>query len=173
MNDFSELEDRLDRALESLSEGGNASVEQKEELSALNTQVTDLQGKLTAARAEQETANSQLEKARAHAKSLKETASKGREDAAENTTALEKQITALKSSQEDALSQRDKARLFSRQLKEQITELRKKNENMVGDPTLINSGLEQELAELKEQRNVDLEEVNTILSRLTPLVEGN
>ncbi|MCP5085862.1 MAG: hypothetical protein GY952_03525 [Rhodobacteraceae bacterium] len=173
MNDFSNLEDRLDRALKTLGEGGRASAKQQEEMNALQTQVSDLQGKLTAARAEQETANTQLDKARARVKSLKEAKGKSQKEARESTSALEKQISTMKSSQEKALEKLDKAHLFSQRLKEQIAELRKKNEEMVGDPSLINTGLEQELTQLKEQRNVDLEEVNMILSRLTPLVEGN
>jgi septal ring factor EnvC (AmiA/AmiB activator) len=52
------------------------------------------------------------------------------------------------------------------------TELRAANEQNLGQPDLINKSLELELKQIKVQRNADLETVNAILARLTPLVEG-
>ncbi len=173
MNEISKLEARLDTALATLGEAGAGAANQQEKFGKLQLQVTDLQGKLTATNAELETANRQLERARNRSNSHKEMADRLKEEGAENAAAQEKHIAALKASQLDAVAQRDKAREFNQSLKKNISDLRRRNEEMIGDPELINTGVVQELSQLKEQRTVDMEEVNAILSRLTPLVEGN
>ena len=50
--------------------------------------------------------------------------------------------------------------------------LRKANAQNVGDANLINSALEAENEELQSQREADLVEINGLIARLAPLVEG-
>ena len=66
----------------------------------------------------------------------------------------------------------DKVRQHVNDLEQLNTELRAANEQKLGQPDLVNKSLELELKQIKFQRNVDLETVNAILARLTPLVEG-
>ena len=66
----------------------------------------------------------------------------------------------------------DKVQQHVNDLEQLNTELRAANEQNLGQPDLINKSLELELKQIKVQRNADLETVNAILARLTPLVEG-
>ena len=86
--------------------------------------------------------------------------------------AMVKQIDALDKARASSVEELDKTRQYNKHLKELNASLRKANEDNVGDPELINSSLEAELEQIKAQRDIDLEEVNGILARLTPLVEG-
>ena len=180
MNDFSKFETRLDAALTALNAGGGASAGDAEKLTAAEVSLAELKQEnnnlnatVKAAVAEKETLTRKLEKARNRVVEFRdrsealEAEKKGSEEASQN------QISALETSQREALEQRDKAREYSQKLKQDMTELRAQNEKMIGDPDKVNDSLKAELAQLKEQRDVDLEEVNGILSRLTPLVEGN
>ena len=83
-----------------------------------------------------------------------------------------KQIDALDKARASSEEELDKTRQYNKHLKKMNTSLRKANEGNVGDPELINASLETELEQIKAQRDIDLEEVNGILARLTPLVEG-
>jgi len=180
MNDFSTLETRLDTALARLAQGGGVSAEQAKKLASAEAQLADIKQEnvnlaaaVEASKAEAGNLAAQLEKARSRVRGFKAVVESQKTEAEESEKAYASQISALETAQAETLAQRDKSREYSRQLKESAAELRSKNEEMVGDPDLINSGLALELAQLKEQRDFDLEEVNGILNRLTPLVEGN
>jgi chromosome segregation ATPase len=86
--------------------------------------------------------------------------------------AMIKQIDALDKARAASQEELDQARKHNQQLKVLNDKLRVANEANVGDPDLINEALETELEQIKEQRDADLAEVNGILARLTPLVEG-
>ena len=87
-------------------------------------------------------------------------------------TAMIKQIDALDKARADSQEGLEKALQYSKRLEKLNESLRKSNEQNVANPELINKSLETELAEIKAQRSSDLETVNGILARLTPLVEG-
>lgn len=169
MTDFSKLEARLDAALLTLGTGSKPSRADADALSALNGQVTDLKKESEERNAKITVANEQLEIARSKITRLREIM----EEQKDSVAAQDKEAENLRTSQAEAITQRDKARDYTLQLKEANFELRKKNEEMVGDAELINRNLERDMAQLKEQHDLDLAEVNTILTRLTPLVEGN
>lgn len=180
MNDFSKFETRLDAALEALNAGGGASAEAAEKLAAAEASLSEvkqennnLNAVVKAAEAEKATLTRKLEKARNRVVEFRDKveALKAEKDGEDEAT--RNQIAALEQSQQRALELREKARENNRKLKQDMAELRAQNEAMIGDPDKVNDSLKAELAQLKEQRDVDLEEVNGILSRLTPLVEGN
>jgi len=58
------------------------------------------------------------------------------------------------------------------QLRESNAVLRERNAANVGDPDAINQSLQAELDALKTTRAADVEEMDTILEELKPLVEG-
>ncbi len=169
MTEFSKLEARLDAALGVLAAGGKTSKGDAANLAALEGQVADLKKETATGAAQVKSVTEQLETARGKIARLKEVVGEQKD----SVLSCNNEAANLKESQADAIAQRDKAREYTLQLKEANFELRRKNEEMVGDPELINSNLEREIAQLKEQHDIDLEEVNNILARLTPLVEGN
>lgn len=165
MTDFSKLEARLDAALKTLGQGAKPTGSS----TVLEGQVTDLKKKSQERNAQVEAIGGQLVIARDKIINLRKVVTQQ----ADSISAQEKRAENLQGSQAEAIKQRDKAREYTLLLKEANFELRKKNEEMVGDPSLINDNLERDMAQLKEQHDLDLTEVNTILARLTPLVEGN
>lgn len=169
MTEFSKLEARLDAALGVLAKGGKTSAGDAEKIRSLQAQIVEIHKESQADKAKLTAVNEQLEVARGKIVRLKEVVAE-QKDA---TASLMREAENLRASQADAIAQRDKAREYTLQLKEANFELRKKNEEMIGDPELINKNLERDMAQLKEQHDLDLEEVNSILARLTPLVEGN
>jgi hypothetical protein len=82
------------------------------------------------------------------------------------------QIEALDKARCTSEESLDKVQQHVNDLEQLNTELRAANEQNLGQPDLINKSLELELIQIKVQRNADLETVNAILARLTPLVEG-
>jgi len=169
MTEFLKLEARLDVALKTLSKGEKPSNEASGKLAAMNSQVADLKKESTAHNAEIEAVNGQLVVAQGKIVRLRDMVT----EQVDANKVLENEAVNLRSSQGEATKQRDKAREYTLQLKEANFELRKKNEELVGDPALINQNLERDITQLQEQHDLDLIEVNTILARLTPLVEGN
>jgi len=169
MTEFSKLEARLDAALGILAKGGKTSASDAGKIKSLQAQIVEIHKESKADKAKSTAVSEQLEVARSKIIRLKEVVAEQKDSIA----SLMREAENLRASQADAIAQRDKAREYTLQLKEANFELRKKNEEMVGDPELINRNLERDMAQLKEQHDLDLEEVNSILARLTPLVEGN
>lgn len=157
MTDISQLESRLDAAL--------SAVGQKLSDAAQGAEVAE---KLKLETAKVESLSGQLERARAKVVALRADLQKRDVDGAD----LQAQIDALKSEAADLTEQRDKARAYASNLKSTQAEMRKQLEANVSDPDLINRALEQEMEHMSEQHAADLAEVNGILARLTPLVEG-
>lgn len=176
MTDFSQLEARLDAALEVLVVKRATSGNDDAKIQELSAQVKELQEKAIALEAEKKALEVRIKKAGEQLVSTKVRVGRLRDGAAmlnDTIAAKGKEIAALKDAHQEALVQRDMARGYVQQIKEANVALRKANEANIGDPDLINSNLEREMEQLQAQHDIDLEEVNTILARLTPLVEGN
>ena len=167
MTQFPKMQARFDAALE-IIEGdsggdGNAADTEKlaKNLAAAEKTANTASDVAKAAQAEAASASEALQKARERVDALEKEVASGADGAEAQRAAMIKQIDAL-----------DKARQYNKHLKKLNTSLRKANEDNVGDPELINASLVTELEQIKAQRDIDLEEVNGILARLTPLVEG-
>ncbi len=176
MTDFSKLEARLDAALGVLVAKGAGSGSDDAKVQELRAQVNELRDKIAVLDADKQSLEVRIKKAGEQLVSTKARVGRLRDGAAmlnDTIAAKDKEIAALKQAHQDALGQRDKARGYVQQLKETNIALRKANEEKVGNPDLINASLEQEMEQLQAQHDIDLDEVNTIISRLTPLVEGN
>jgi len=169
MTEFSQLEARLDAALGVLIASTGASAED-------SANVQELHDELAAVQKEKDALDVRITKAGEQLVSTKARVGRLRDGAAmlnDTIAAKDKEIANLKEAHQEALGQRDKARGYAQQQKEANVTLRKANEELVGNPDLINTNLEREMEQLQAQHDIDLEEVNTILARLTPLVEGN
>jgi len=187
------LEKRFRRALANLDTGADAqasanenamlskqiekleaqSAEKDEKINALNTEVKALaQNGGDSAEAIKE-----LEQARAAA--IKET-----EQAKSDEAAALKQINELedKLAKADASELNDKLTAAEAKIEEQLTsiaslrgssrEIRAGLKDNVVNAENINEALEAELEALQVQRETDLTEVNAVLAKLAPLVEG-
>lgn len=187
------LEKRFRRALANLDTGADAqasanenamlskqiekleaqSAEKDEKINALNTEVKALaQNGGDSAEAIKE-----LEQARAAA--IKET-----EQAKSDEAAALKQISELedKLAKADASELNDKLTAAEAKIEEQLTsiaslrgssrEIRAGLKDNVVNAENINEALEAELEALQVQRETDLTEVNAVLAKLAPLVEG-
>ena len=176
MTDFSQLEARLDAALGVLVATGADSEKDDAKIQELREQIKELRDQLASVQSDKKALEVRIKKAGEQLVSTKARVNRLRDGAAmlnDTIAAKDKEIAALKEAHQEALGQRDKARGYVQQIKEANVALRKANEALVGDPELINSNLEREMEQLQAQHDIDIEEVNTILARLTPLVEGN
>jgi len=120
-----------------------------------------------------------LEKMNACLKKEQDTINTLKKELAEKDTILKsqratmvQQIETLDKARCTSEESLDKVQQHVNDLEQLNTELRAANEQNLGQPDLINKSLELELKQIKVQRNADLETVNAILARLTPLVEG-
>ena len=126
-----------------------------------------------------EVAKLDLEKMNACLKKEQDTINTLKKELAEKDTILKsqratmvQQIETLDKARCTSEESLDKVQQHVNDLEQLNTELRAANEQNLGQPDLINKSLELELKQIKVQRNADLETVNAILARLTPLVEG-
>ena len=185
MTQFPKIQARFDAAL-ALIEGASAGVGDADEMQKLSENLetaqkaaSQTQGKLkkvsaeaAAAKGEAASASEALQKARARVDALEKEVAEKADGADAQREAMIKQIDALDKARVAGKEELDKTRQYNKHLKKLNTSLRKANEANVGDPDLINSSLESELEQIKAQRDIDLEEVNGILARMTLLVEG-
>ncbi len=171
MTQFPKIQARLDAALKTI-EGASAGGADPEDVKKLADQVASAEKDAAAAKEEAASAAKALKKARQRVDVLEKELAQKDEGADAQRTAMVKQIDALDKARAAVDAELDKTRQYNKHLKKMNASLRKANESNVGDPDLINQSLEAELEQIKAQRDVDLEEVNGILARLTPLVEG-
>lgn len=192
MTQFPKIQARFDAAL-SIIEGaptGGGDPEETKKLSAdlaaaqksaeaANAAVKAAQGdaksaqkELQAAKDDAEKASKSLKKAQDRVKALEKELAEKTDGQEAQRAAMIKQIDALDKARANSDENLDKARQYNKHLKKLNSNLRKANEKNLGNPELINKSLEAELEQIKAQRDVDLETVNGILARLTPLVEG-
>lgn len=164
MTEFAELNARLDVALELI--GVRASGPDPVELEKLNAHVIELEAELSLA--SEALADSQLELEQSRHEGLGQT-----QMSEEQRIAMLGQIHTLDKARVDGEVQLAKSWQYNKHLKELNSNLRIRNEENVGDAGLINASLEAELEQIKAQRILDLEQVNSILARMTPLVESN
>lgn len=185
MTQFPTIKARFDAAL-TIIEGAPTvghNLEETKKLSAdLDKAYEDAataEAKLKTAQADIEEAKTDVEKMRAALKKEQDLVKILEKDLAEKDgkveaqrTAMIKQIDALDKARADSQEDLETALQYSKRLENLNESLRKSNEQNVANPELINKSLETELAEIKARRSSDLETVNSILARLTPLVEG-
>lgn len=192
MTEFPKVQARFDAAM-AIIEGASTGGADPEETKKLSAELSEVQKSADAAGKAKKAAEADAKVAKeelAAAKIKAEAASKALKDAETKVAALEKDVAAKEEGSEaqraamikqiDALDKAransdknlSKARQYNKHLKKLNASLRKANEANVAKPDLINKSLETELEQIKEQRDVDLEQVNGVLARLTPLVEG-
>lgn len=165
MTQFPKIQARFDAALAIFEDpatqsGDTAKVEKQA------ARIAKLEAELSAAQDALDESNDRFE-------TVKSEQAGAAEKAEDQRAALVKQIDTIDKAREAGEKQLTKARQFNKHLKKLNAGLRKQNEENVGDVDLINASLEAELMQIKAQRAVDLEEINGILARMTPLVEGN
>jgi predicted nucleic acid-binding Zn-ribbon protein len=165
MKKIPELQARLDAALVTIHAASQVAADTAE-VDSLKARTAELESQISAAHEELKAAQSSVEKLEKQQAIAARTADAQRQ-------ALVKQIEALDKARVNSEEDVAKARKFTKHLRKLNAALRTANAEMVGDPNLINAGLKMELDQVKAQRDVDLEEINGILARLTPLVEGN
>ncbi|MEM6619063.1 MAG: hypothetical protein AAF761_02340 [Pseudomonadota bacterium] len=159
MKELKKLEDRAAKALAQLAEGGGKAKE--------------LQAQLTAATQEQKKTQAKLADAQAELEDLRaDTDEQDRMDEAD-IEALTKQIESLGAARQDAFEQMRRSKQYNKHLRKINADLRKANADNLGKPELINQSLEAELEALKAQRETDLADINGLMARLAPLVEGD
>ncbi|MBC6443062.1 MAG: hypothetical protein GDA53_08065 [Rhodobacteraceae bacterium] len=165
MSDISELEARFEVALAALCKGnGNAET--------LEKRVRELENALVAATGTADKAQNTLKEAKAELADLKNEVSTQDELDKEEMEALNRRVENLTKAWEDAYADRQRVRQHNQHVRRLNGELRKANANNSGDPGMINESLQAEVDFLKAERENDVKEINGILARLKPLVEG-
>ena len=185
MTELSNIQARFNAALTIVQQAETSSGNLAETNKSISDAPTEQQ-LLTAAKGDERYDNSDaevtkldLEKMNACLKKEQDTINTLKKELAEKNTILKSQRTTMvqqietldkaRCTSEESL---DKVQQHVNDLEQLNTELRAANEQNLGQPDLINKSLELELKQIKVQRNADLETVNAILARLTPLVEG-
>lgn len=171
MTQFPKIQARLDAAI-AIIENASAGGADPAEVEKLSQDVAKATKATKAAQDEAASAAEALKTARARVETLEKELAEKADSAEAGRTAMIKQIDALDKARTANEEELAKTKQYNKHLKKLNTSLRKANEDNVGDPELINQSLEAELEQIKAQRDVDLAEVNGILARLTPLVEG-
>lgn len=185
MTELSNIQARFNAALAIVQQAETSSGNLAETNKSISDAPTEQQ-LLTAAEGDQRYDNSDaevtkvdLEKMNAFLKKEQDTVNTLKKELAEKDTILKsqratmvQQIETLDKARCTSEESLDKVQQHVNDLEQLNTELRAANEQNLGQPDLINKSLELELKQIKVQRNADLETVNAILARLTPLVEG-
>lgn len=167
MANLEKLEARLDTALDALARGGGS------DAAAMSERVGELEKALEAATQAAEQSRSALVEAEKELEALREETQAQDQLDEEDITALNRQIENLSRAQSDAFEDRRRAKQYNQHLRKLNASLRKANEENLANPELINKSLETELEQLSASRDRDLQEINDILARLQPLVEGS
>ena len=185
MTELSNIQARFNAALAIVQQAEASSGNLAETNKSISDAPTEQQ-LLTAAEGDERYDNSDaevtklaLEKMNACLKKEQDTINTLKKELAEKDTILKsqratmvQQIETLDKARCTSEESLDKVQQHVNDLEQLNTELRAANEQNLGQPDLINKSLELELKQIKVQRNADLETVNAILARLTPLVEG-
>ena len=151
MTEFPKIEARFEAALSALKDAAGGT-EDTEKVAGLEADLAQAQKKLKAAKKAEQAA----------------------QDAAkEQVEALEAQAARLEEARAEAQEETRRVKQFNKHLKKLNADLRDANAKNVGDADLINASLESEIEQIQAQRAADLAEVNGILARMTPLVEGS
>lgn len=158
MTDITELERRISSALDRIGTG----------LSGLSTDASEVADDgqlqmLQEALDTEKTANAQLEE---RVRAIKE-----KQDAI--ITELHSEIGALRDELAANGDENEQLKIVNGRLRRNNRALRDANEKGVGDPELINDSMVVELDALRARRQQDRAELDSILSELKPLVEGN
>lgn len=171
MTDLSEIQARFDAAL-ALIEGAAQSGSDAQEVAGLKSELSEAQALAASAKEEAAKASAAQKAAEAKVAELEAEANETADASEADEEAMAKQIEALEKARAASAAKEAKTKQFNKQLKKLNASLRAANEKNVGDPASINESMKAELAALKAEHAADLEEVNGILARLTPLVEG-
>jgi len=146
---------------------------ERESVASLQSRANEAQQELLAA-----------QEARASTEDALESAENARRVALESLAAQKTQMVAEGDPAQDAHIERLNARIESQdvqfqrlraanaQLRESIGILRERNTAMLGDSDAIDQAMRAELEALHSTRAADIDEMNTILDELKPLVEG-
>lgn len=162
-------EDRLrQRDAELIEELEAALKEERADLLAERAETERLQTALKTAEAAAKNAAAE----RDHALSAAKDAEAAHPDVHQSDPALERKVERLNARVENQDIQFQRLKGATAQLRETIGILRDRNTNMVGDPDAIDQSLRAELEALKATRAADVDEMDTILEELKPLVEG-
>ncbi len=159
-----ENNDALQAELKKLTESGDDSKKSLADLKKTQTvaqkETSDLQDSLTQAKAAETAALKQISDLEGKLKNA-ETKS----DKATDTSELNEKIKTSEDKVQELFTRIRRLRGASRQIRAGI------GDNAVNAED-VNTALETELEALQVQREIDLKEVNTVLSKLKPLVEG-
>jgi len=156
MSTLEDLEARLSRAIERITQGVDALAAGEDDPSLTEAQ---------AALEDEKLANAQLQE---RLVTLSERADAAEADAKAHADRLEN------SSQTIARLDKELQQVLAAntQLRENNAALRSANEAGLGDPDLVNSSLSVELDALRAARSADRAELDAVLAELTPIVEG-
>ncbi|MFT5004660.1 MAG: cell division protein FtsB, partial [Paracoccaceae bacterium] len=85
---------------------------------------------------------------------------------------LEEKIAVLNARIENQDVQFQRLKAANAQLRDSNALLRDRNSEMLGDPSAVNQSMIAELEALKATRAAEVDEMDTILDELKPLMEG-
>ena len=155
MSQVAELERRITAALERISTG-------VETLQARDAGGAETLESLKASLEDEKLANAQLEE---RLRSIKD-----RQD--REMKKLEDQVSADRAEMAKLDAELQKLRSLNDQLRENNAALRAANEEGVGEPHLINTGLKTEVEALRATRSAERTEVEAVLSVLEPMLDS-
>ncbi len=152
-----------------------ALAEERADLTSERGAVIDLQTRLEAALKQVATAEIARDAANEARAAVEEAARQTAAQTASSpvpTARFEATITRLNARIENQEIQFQRLKSATAQLRESIGILRIRNADMLADPGVINQAMMAELEALKSTRAADVDEMDTILEELKPLVEG-
>ncbi len=142
--------------------------EERADLVAERSETTRLRAALQTAEAAGRSALADRDQALAKVREARAAAANGSQPGG----ALESKIERLNARIENQDIQFQRLKAATAQLRESIGILRTRNADMLADPAAIDQSLRVELEALKSTRAADVDEMDTILEELKPLVEG-
>lgn len=155
MSDLTDLEQRISMALDRIAAISSGRI-------ADNADAAADQARLAQALEEEKTANAQLEE--------RLRVVRDRADAA--IAQWRQKVERLQQQLVEAEKIMVQVRGINERLREANAALRSRNEDMVGEPHLINQAMVAELEALRVARSADLAEMDAILDEMKPLIGG-
>jgi chromosome segregation ATPase len=160
-----------ERALEEAQAAGAAVAELEAAAQEAGAAKADLQRQLDAAQADIDAAQQAAEAAAREAERAQQQREKEQERQNNATSHLEETIARLTARIENQDVQFQRLKGANAQLRDSNAMLRERNVDMLGDADAIDQSMRAELEALKTTRASDVEEMNTILDELKPLVK--
>jgi chromosome segregation ATPase len=162
---------KAERALEEAQAAGAAVAELEAAAEEAGAAKAELQRQLDAAQADADAAQQAAEAAAREAERAAQLREKEQERQNNATSHLEETIARLTARIENQDVQFQRLKGANAQLRDSNAMLRERNVEMLGDADAIDQSMRAELEALKTTRASDVEEMNTILDELKPLVK--